>query len=184
VLIKTPFGFWPAIFLAYRSYHPNLLIVVCISYYSFVRSLSPRECHRWYLCDGDAEAAHLQEIFCPYAPEMQKMRIFKKYSFLPLLSGGWVEGDSILFINKILLQKVVYHLPPIHLRGKVGCEPSTYVIRKSVLCWTLLLILPSATGKRHHLERREKQRKEHSLNALIEVVGLQKVEKASFFQLC
>jgi hypothetical protein len=39
-------------------------------------------------------------------------------------------------------------------------------------------------GKRHHLERRVKQRKEHSLNALIEVVGLQKVEKASFFQLC
>ena len=39
MLTGTLFGFWPAIFLAYKSYHPNLLIVVCIWYYSFVRSL-------------------------------------------------------------------------------------------------------------------------------------------------
>ena len=31
MLIETLFGFWPAIFRADRSYHPNLLIVVYIS---------------------------------------------------------------------------------------------------------------------------------------------------------
>jgi hypothetical protein len=31
-----------------------------------------------------------------------------------------VEGDSILFTNENTLQKVVAHLPPIHLRGSVG----------------------------------------------------------------
>jgi hypothetical protein len=39
VLIGTLFGFWPAIFLAYRSYHPNLLIVVCILVASAINSV-------------------------------------------------------------------------------------------------------------------------------------------------
>ena len=38
MLIETLFGFWPAIFPSYRSHHPNLSIVVCISYWSFARS--------------------------------------------------------------------------------------------------------------------------------------------------
>ena len=41
MLIETPFGFSPAIFLACRSHHLNLWIVVCIWCYPSVRSLLP-----------------------------------------------------------------------------------------------------------------------------------------------
>ena len=74
MLIETLFGFWPAIFRADRSYHPNLLIVVYISSWSFVSVFfSPR-----YV------------LKCIYATEMQKMRIFTKYFVFNL--GSRVEG--------------------------------------------------------------------------------------------
>jgi hypothetical protein len=81
---------------------------------------SPRECSPLYLCTGDAENAHRQEIFCLYATEMQKMRISMTLFVYPLPSGGWVEGESLLFIEQNTSAKFVDHLPPLHLRGSVG----------------------------------------------------------------
>ena len=95
MLIATLFGFWPAIFLAYKSYHPNLWIVVCMSYWPFARSLSFRECSQLYLCNEDAETAHLSKILWLYAAEMQKMRIFEDTILSVFLPIGWMGGGRI-----------------------------------------------------------------------------------------
>ena len=98
MLIATLFGFWPAIFLAYKSYHPNLWIVVCMSYWPFARSLFFRECSRLYLCNEDAETAHLSKKYCGSMTEMQKMRIFED-TFLSVFShrvDGWRENPYFL----------------------------------------------------------------------------------------
>ena len=91
MLIGTPFGFSPAILLAYRSYRPNLLIVVCISYYSFLRSHFLRDCPPRYLSNKGAENAHLPKILCLYAIGMQKIRISMTFVSvsLPHRVDGW-----------------------------------------------------------------------------------------------
>jgi hypothetical protein len=49
---------------------------------------------------------------------MQKLRIAKNISSLPLPSGGWVEVEPILFMNqKSILQKVWITFHHLHLRG-------------------------------------------------------------------
>jgi len=78
---------------------------------------------------------------------MQKMRISITLLVYFSPSGGWVEGESILFTNKNTLRKVVDHLPPFHLREALDESINIGFIRKSVLCWTMLLTLPSATGE-------------------------------------
>jgi hypothetical protein len=93
VLIGTLFGFWPAIFLAYRSYHPNLLIVVCILVASAINSVvSATFCTATKVIVANTmprltmPRQLLFVLFSPrdcsrlnYATEMQKLRIFRKY---------------------------------------------------------------------------------------------------------
>jgi hypothetical protein len=80
-----------------------------------------------------------------YATEVQKMRIFKgtilSVSLSP--SGGWVEGESILFTNKNIWQKVVDHLPPIHLREVLDAK---HRHKASTNCFMLHAVVGLATA--------------------------------------
>ena len=62
-----------------------------------------------------------RNILSLYPTEVQKMRIFPKYFCLLTTAVGWMGGGRFhTFYKQNTLQKVVAHLPPIHLRGSVG----------------------------------------------------------------
>ena len=170
MLIGTPFGFWPAILLAYRSCRPNLWIVVCI--WSVISSFSfPRDCSPRYLCNEDAENAHRQKYFVSMQRRCRRCASSRLFC-LSLFPIGWTGGGRIRTFcrTKNICKKLKITFHPSTL-GKVFDGSNQHRCRhKSALCRTissskpvLAVTLLQMVSKSRYIYQDSSQRAHHPM---------------------